>query len=388
MVARVLFLDHTGALGGAELFLLELARCWRGERRVLLLSDGPFRERLERARVPVEVFAAGATVTSVGRDGRGLAQLRAIPGVWKMARAIASRMADFDVLFANSQKALVIGALAAWMCGKSLVWYLHDILTADHFSALNRRVAVSLANRFATRIVANSQASLDAFVASGGRRDRTAVVFNGIDAPAFDEARTAKTKQVRAELGWNGAKIVGVFSRIAPWKGQHVLLEALANIPDVNGLFVGAPLFSGDDRYQSQLADTVKSLGLQNRVHFMGFRDDISELLNAVDFIAHTSVSPEPFGRVIVEGMLAGKPVVATRAGGACEIIRDGATGILVPPGDAAALASTLRSFVNDPVKAARLGEAGRVSAMERFSVETMRSGVEREIADALENNG
>ena len=382
MSARVLFLDHTGSLGGAELFLLELAKNWAGERKVLLFADGPFRERLERVRVPVEVLAADESVNTVARDGRGFAQLRAIPGVWRLARRVAERAAEFDVLFANSQKALVVGVLAAWIAGKTLVWYLHDILTAEHFSGLNRRVAVTLGNRCANRVIANSDASRNAFIACGGRAERTTVVYNGIDAPPDPTPETEATaRELRAMWGWNGAPVVGLFSRLAPWKGQHVLLEALSQMPELCAVFVGAALFGDEARYQRELEALAKAKGLNDRVRFLGFREDIPALLNAVDFVAHTSVSPEPFGRVIVEGMLAGKPVVATRAGGACEIIDDGITGRLVTPGDAGALAGVLREMIEQPGEAARLGRVGQISARQRFSVKAMLLGIEREVA-------
>ena len=165
-----------------------------------------------------------------------------------------------------------------------------------------------------------------------------------------------------------------------------MLLDALERIPGMNALFVGAPLFREETGYQEQLIETAKALGLEDRVRFMGFRENIAELLHAVDFVAHTSVSPEPFGRVIVEGMLAGKPVVASRAGGACEIIEDGVTGCLVPPGDSVALAAALRMLMEQPAEASRLGEAGRISAMQRFPVGAMLRGIERCVADALES--
>jgi glycosyltransferase involved in cell wall biosynthesis len=102
-----------------------------------------------------------------------------------------------------------------------------------------------------------------------------------------------------------------------------------------------------------------------------------------VDIVAHTSVAPEPFGRVIVEGMLAGKPVVATRAGGACEIIEDGITGRLVTPGNADVLAGVFRDLLEDQESAQRLAGAGYAAAVERFSVPAMLRGIEEEIAAA-----
>jgi glycosyltransferase involved in cell wall biosynthesis len=298
---------------------------------------------------------------------------------------VARRAADFDVLFANSQKALVVGALAARMAGKKLIWYLHDILTADHFSALNRKVSATLGNRCADRVIANSEASRQAFIACGGSSKRTTVVYNGIDAASDSETEiAAAARQVRGEFGWNGAKVVGVFSRLAPWKGQQVMLDALAQIPELHAIFVGAPLFGDEMCYQRELEARTETLGLTKRVRFLGFREDIPALLQAVDLVAHTSVAPEPFGRVIVEGMLAGKPVVATRAGGACEIIEDGVTGRLVTPGDPDALAQILRGLIERPEEARRLGRAGQVSAGQRFSVETMLRGIEREVAAVM----
>ena len=117
-------------------------------------------------------------------------------------------------MFANSQKALVIGALAARIAGKKLVWYLHDILTADHFSALNRRVAVTFGNRCAARVIANSEASRNAFIACGGNAGRTTVVYNGIDAPPAPTPEfEAAARKIRTDLGWDGRKVVGLFSR-------------------------------------------------------------------------------------------------------------------------------------------------------------------------------
>lgn len=189
-------------------------------------------------------------------------------------------------------------------------------------------------------------------------------------------------------IDWLDVRLVGIFGRLAPWKGQHVMLDALVLHPQLHAIFVGAPLFGNEVCYQEELESRVKDLGLGQRVKFLGFREDIATLLRAVDFVAHTSIAPEPFGRVIVEGMLAGKPVVASRAGGACEIIEDGVTGRLIPPGDASALADVLCAWSDRSDEARRLGFAGQSSARARFTVEAMVRGVEAETALALGCNG
>jgi glycosyltransferase involved in cell wall biosynthesis len=352
----VLFVDHAAAMGGAEWMLLDLARAYgdphdaptggpqgEGARAVVLLEEGPFRRHLEQAGVPVAVVAAPSAVHGVRRGGGLAASLRAAPGVAATASRLARRARRYDVVYANSQKALVVGAVAARLAWRPLVWHLHDLLTADHFSRARRRLAVGLANRFAARVVCNSEATAAAFAAAGGDRRRTRVVYNGIRASAFDAVTDAETQALRRRLGVDARPLVGVFSRLAPWKGQHVLLDALDRLPGWQALLVGDALFAEDGPYAAALRARAAAPGLAGRVHFLGFRDDVPALVKACDVVAHTSVAPEPFGRVIVEGMLAGRPVVAADAGGAREIVEDGRTGRLVAPGDAGALAAALR---------------------------------------------
>jgi glycosyltransferase involved in cell wall biosynthesis len=175
--------------------------------------------------------------------------------------------------------------------------------------------------------------------------------------------------------------VVGVFSRLAPGKGHHVLLEALTRLPGVHALLAGSAVF-GEHPYAEALRDQCKALGIEDRVHFAGFRRDIPQLMRLSQVVTHPAVEPEPFGRVIVEGMLAGRPVVATRAGGAVEIVEDGTSGVLVPPRDATALAGALRDLLADPARADALAEAGRKVALEFFSLQAMLEGIARQLQE------
>jgi glycosyltransferase involved in cell wall biosynthesis len=241
-----------------------------------------------------------------------------------------------------------------------------------------------LANHAVARVIAVSAASAESMRVSGVRAYKLHVVYNGIDPGRFDAVNHDAVRGLRQELGLVGVPLVGVFGRISPWKGQHVLVEALRNLPRVHALLVGDALF-GEDAYRDELEVLVKEADLSHRVHFLGFRDDVAALMEMTDIVVHTSVAPEPFGRVIVEGMLAGKPVVATAAGGAAEIVRHGSTGLLVKPGDAEALTGALRRLLADPNLAASFGAAGRQVAMEEFSLPAMLTGIEghiNEVAD------
>jgi glycosyltransferase involved in cell wall biosynthesis len=119
-------------------------------------------------------------------------------------------------------------------------------------------------------------------------------------------------------------------------------------------------------------------------VHFLGFRDDVPRLMTFVDLVLHTSVAPEPFGRVIVEAMLAGTPVLATRAGGPVEIVQEPDTGVLVPPGDPEALATAVQDVLSSPNRARAMAQAAQAYARRRFSVEQMQKGVKEAIGEAL----
>jgi len=133
---------------------------------------------------------------------------------------------------------------------------------------------------------------------------------------------------------------------------------------------VGDALF-GEEAYKASLRTQAARLGLTDRVHFLGFRSDVPRLMRTVDIVALTSSVPEAFGRVVVEGMLARRPVIATGVGGVPEIVTDG-TGLLVPPGDAQALASAFTRLLSDPMFADDVARKGRLRATTHFTVEAM----------------
>ena len=401
---KTLYLSHAAALGGAELYLLDYLTYCRLKHqnqgsKTLLFAEGNFAESLRGVGAEVEVLAAPKRLLGVTREAKGYKSLGVASELLGLARKVARAALDYDVIFANSQKAFTVGALAALSARKPLIWCLHDILTAEHFSAANRKLVIALAKLTGALVVANSQATADAFVAAGGQKSKVRVVYNGIDVDAYCRDVTAHdiaTHDVTADLrrdpgvagidlsiglGTGNAPVVGVFSRLSEWKGQHVLLDALTQLPGVHAVLVGDALF-GEDAYAERLREQTRRLGLGDRVHFLGFRRDIPELMQRVDIVAHTSVTAEPFGRVVVEGMLSEKPVIATRAGAIPEIISDGETGLMVEPGDADALAAAISATLAAPERAAALGKAARRAAQGRFSLAALSEGLERCFAE------
>jgi glycosyltransferase involved in cell wall biosynthesis len=378
-VPRVLFVDSAGVLGGAELSLLDLAAGFGERAEVLLLADGPFREALEARGITVSVEGLGA-LRKVRKETR-LPSPAALADAFRLGRRVAAHARRRAVIYANSQKAFVVSAAAGVLARRPVAWHLRDILAPPHFSAANVRAAVTLANLRAARVIANSRATAAAFTAAGGRPALVRVVHNGIDPAPFDAVTDEVAAATRTALGVPpDAFVVALFGRFHPWKGQQVLVQSLPWLPQVHALFVGAPLF-GEEAFDSALRAQAAKLGVADRAHFLGFRTDVPALMRAADVVVHTSVYPEPFGRVILEGMLAGRPVIATRAGGVEEIVTDGVTGILVPPDDAPSLARAVVALRADPERAAAIAARGAAHARERFSVASMLRGVEDALA-------
>lgn len=379
---RTLFVTHSGVLGGAERSLLDLAGDWTSDRELLVLAEGPFAETARARGIPVQVEPLGA-LGSVKRES-GVPGLGALADVARLSGRVSSEAKRFDVIHANSQKAFVVAAAAGLLARRPVVWHLRDILTTAHFSANNIKAAVFLANARAAAVICNSAATASAFVDAGGKPELVHVVFNGLDAARFDAVSDAAAAALRAELGAGEAQVLAVCARLAPWKGQHVVLAALQALPHAHAWIVGAALF-GEDAYAYGLRGHAEALGVADRVRFLGEREDVPTLLRASDVVVHAAVEAEPFGRVVVEGMLARRPVIATNAGGVREVLEDGRTGLLVTPGDPAALAAAVHRVrdMPPPERDAMVARA-RADAEVRFTVPAMVDGVARVLATVV----
>lgn len=366
--SRLMFVNHVSTMSGAEFVLAQVTRAFP-QASAFLFENGPLASTLEAQGLRTIVSKHGAGLTGIKRDQ---SLLRALPAatrlmtlVWEIARAARAH----DVLYANSQKAFLLTALAVNAVRRPLVWHLHDILDGAHFGGMQRKIQIGLANRVATRVVVPSTACGDAFVNAGGRADLVSVIPNGVTAP--EQA----AKPSRASLGLPDGPLIGVFSRLAKWKGQHIVLEALKDTPGVKAVFAGSALF-GEDAYEQELHVLVRKLGLEDRVTFLGQRSDVMQLMAAVDCMVHPSIYAEPFGLTLVEAMMAGTPVIATDAGAAREILDDGRAGRLTPPDDAPALADALKEFFAAPGSfASRTAYAGE-RARQRYSAARMQQDI------------
>lgn len=379
---RVLFLDQSGELGGAELSLLDIARHFRAQATVALLADGPFAARLRDAGIACDVLAGTAALLSVRRQDGPAQWLHAVGAVGRSIAALARLARTHDLIYANTQKSFVLGALAALVARRPLIWHLRDILSAAHFGSANLRLTIALARMTRARVIANSQATTAAFVAAGGAVQNVVTIPNGIDPAPWRILDAEARQRLRETLGLADGPVLGTFGRLAEWKGQHILLEAVACLPGTQAIVVGDALF-GEVEYRDLLIARTRELDVERRVHFLGFRNDVGALMQACDVVVHASIAPEPFGRVIVEAMLAGLPVIASDAGGAREIVENGRSGILVPPGDPETLAAAVRDLLGDQARAQRLALAGKERALAEFGLDRALERIEATVTEA-----
>lgn len=375
--AKVLFVNHASRLSGAELVLLDVATSFRGG-SAFLFEDGPLRSALAAAGITPILPAAGTAFTDIKRDRSLWRALPHLSGLAGTSMRLASAARGFDVIYANSQKAFALAGPAAALSRRPLIWHLHDILSSQHFGAGQIKLTVRLANAFATRVIVPSQACADAFTAAGGKARLLRIVPNGLDD------RHADVRPIGPEalgLAPDTKMIVGVFSRLAPWKGQAVALRALQAVPEAGCIVAGGALF-GEDDYARSLVDLAAELGVTDRVRFLGHREDVPALMRSVDAVVHPSIDPEPFGRTLVEAMLARRPVIAAEAGAVPEILDDGRVGLMFPPGDHVALAARLRQVQAGAADA--LLDPAETRARTFYSAGRMRVGIEAVVAEAV----
>jgi glycosyltransferase involved in cell wall biosynthesis len=361
---KILFLDQSGQLGGAELALQDLVAPYGQDALVGLFQAGPFYEQLQRRQIPAQVLLHN---TLEMRKNGGLWQgLKNFDRLLPLICSVAQLSRAYDLIYANTPKSLIVGAIAAQISRRPFVYHLHDIISPAHFSKINRQLIIQIVNQCANLVIANSQASKQAFIQAGGKAQLVEVIYNGFE-PENYQIPNEIVQQTRQTLGLSTPFIVGHFSRLSPWKGQHILLEALARCaPEIGAILVGDALF-GETEYAAHLHRRVVELGLESRVKFLGFRSDIPALMSACDLVAHTSTAPEPFGRVIVEAMLCQTPVVATAAGGAIELIQHNLTGWLTEPGDATELADIVGSAYHAPDLITTITQQAYQNAMQQF---------------------
>lgn len=369
---RILYLDHTARLSGGELALSRLLVALDKERIepvVVLAEEGPLAATLRSEGIETHVFPLAEQIRFARKDKLGwlgwLNRASQVLPLLQYAHELArfAQENQIELIYTNSLKADFYGALAGRLANLPVIWHVRDRIEESYLPKAAVRLVRLLARRLPTCVVANSQSTLETLQLP---KEKTVEVISSGLTPAYIQ----RCLESRTE---NTIPQVGIIGRIADWKGQDIFIQAAAQLlkSGIKAQFriVGAPLF-GEDEHLVRLKKLVSDLGIDESVTFLGFQDDIPAQLRKLDVLVHASVTPEPFGQVIVEGMVAGVPVIATNAGGAREIVTHEKTGLLVPMGDVDALAQSLTTLLENPQYAQQLAAAGREHVLQNYTIE------------------
>jgi glycosyltransferase involved in cell wall biosynthesis len=352
----VLYLHEHAEISGGETSLLVL---WehldRRRYRPALLgpAEGPLVERARRLDVPA--YSAEFPRFRGALTPRG----------WRCLAAVVRRVHDLApaILHGNTPHTNFAAAWAGRRLGRRVVWHERTLLEPGEWD-VDRWL-----RRLPNRIVCNSAAVARRF---GGPGRRVVVVLNGVPLQRF--APDAGGAALRRALGIGPEEVaLGIVGNFSPWKNHELFLRAAALLADgtprARFLIVGGEVFPENRGREAALRDGAARLNLAGRVGFLGVREDMPAVMDALDVLV-SAAEVEACSRAILEAMACGTPVVAADAGGNPELVAPGETGLLFPHGDAHALAAALRTLTEDDTLRKTMGAAARARAEAQFGIE------------------
>lgn len=360
------------------------------DRYRMVLVHGLARESRMTAAEEAAVAQASREAVRRGVDFIPLASLVRPIRPLKDAQALASLLRIIgaerpDIVHTHTSKAGILGRLAARMAGvRAVVHTPHGHVFYGHFGPAASRAFLALERlfgRMTDRLVALTEGERRDYLALGvGRDDSTWVIPSGVDLQALaaegaDPVAGKRLLGVAAET-----PVVGFAGWLLPIKGPLHLLNAMAAVWEHHPKAV--LVLAGKGAQEAELRARAEALGAGGRVRFLGWRDDLAALMGGFDLFVLPSLN-EGMGRVLVEAMAAGVPVVASRTGGIPDLVRHAETGLLVEPGDEAGLAAAVSRLLSNRDEAARFAAAGRRHCR-RFGLDSMLSRLDALYADLL----
>jgi glycosyltransferase involved in cell wall biosynthesis len=373
---KVCFISHSSSRGGAELSLLELidALLQRGVQCTCILPDRGALNDLFASRGVETIIVPFKQWVHTGetffRRARRMLPLRHIPATFRLVSAI--RRSGCDVVYTNTI-AVGVGAVAATIAGKPHIWHIREFGYDDHKLSYDLGLCASrkLIGRLSSVCIANSRAVAEEYRPYLADTE-LAVIYNSVEMPTVGD-------ETPADVPWrhNGAIRCMLLGKFLPGKGQEDAVKAMVMLHGMNVpaelLLLGGRL---DTEYCHYIERIVKQYNLTDRVHMLGHSDSPMPLMNSADVLLMCS-RREAFGRVTVEGMKLGKPVIGTRSGGTPEIVQEGETGYLYTPGDTQELATKVGHLYANPSLREAMGVQGRRWACMRFNQEEYGEEVE-----------
>jgi glycosyltransferase involved in cell wall biosynthesis len=387
---RVVYLNPSGQLGGAEVALLDLVASLRDaepdwDLHLIAGGQGLLIERARELGVSARAVSFPPALARLGDSGlnptaekrtsrTGLLKklFEAGTPALKYIQALKTELSQIkpDLIHTNGFKMHVLGARACPKKSTPLVWHVRDYVSSRPVMARLLRLHTAKC----AAAITNSQSVAGDLRAVCGVDLRVNPVLDAIDLVRFSPEGSKLDLDSLAGMpeADAGTVRVGLLATMARWKGHRTFLQALALLPKetkVRAYVIGGALYQTDDSQHSleELKDEAARLGVAHRVGFTGYVEDAASAMRSLDIVVHASTQPEPFGLVIAEAMACGRALIASEAGGAAEIIDPEVDAIAHKPGDAQALSECINRLANDAELRERLGRNGRRTAEQRF---------------------
>ncbi|MEW5944634.1 MAG: glycosyltransferase [bacterium] len=327
--------------------------------------------------VKVVVPPGGTNADRLEADGAEVIRLRVRSSKFDLwaARALSRiiRAEGAEIVHAHLTSSALLGSLAAGWAGTPCVASVLKITRKRHYMRCDR-------------LLPCSDAVMESLLEQGVPAAMMRRVYTGIDFERFF-AGFDPGENIRGQFGWGeGHRVAACIARLVPMKGHRHLVEAAALAaaahPEVRFLLVG------DGELRGALEAQAKRLGVGGIVHFAGTRTDLARILNSSDLSVLASVGKEGLPVAMVESALMKKPLVMTDVAGIREVVRDGGTGLLAPPGDARAFAAALIRMLEDPGAAERMALAAHEFVRREFNVDNTAAQMDEEYARAMGGGG
>lgn len=380
---RILYINHTGLVSGAEKVLIDILRGLDRERYqpfVICPMDGGLVDEVLHLNVewrPISAINARFAWRPDRVLGAVASLFKAIAGIREQILLLAP-----DLIHANSVRAGIVASIAALGTGKQVIWHVHDTLPRHPVSTAIR-IFLLAARR--TRGIAVSNATAERVRGRLPMGKKVHTIHNGVDLKRFPVKQPGRSA-FREGLGLSDKDfLVCAIGQICARKGLLELVGALRRIsaqaPEMHLAIVGKVVFRHEEAYLDALLAASRELAIEDRVHFTGELHDVSAALQAADLLVLNS-RDEPFGLVLIEAMASGTPVLATRVGGIPEIVTDAENGWLIESGDTGALAAKLLELSQDRQLLSQVAQTARRITCPKFSSERFQSDLAKFYAE------
>jgi glycosyltransferase involved in cell wall biosynthesis len=320
------------------------------------------------------------SIPSLVRRINPISDLRALYALWRLILREKP-----DLVHTHTSKAGMLGRLAAKLAGVAIIVHKpHGHVFYGHFGRITSRLFLAVErclSHLTDRLIALTDGEMNDYITlSVCPPEKMVKIHSGVDISKFRKSSENMVEKKR-EMGLSQhGVLIGFVGWLLPIKGPMQLLKAMEDVwQDHENT---ALVFIGKGDLDVDLRTEALKIIANGRVNFLGWRNDIDEIMPLFDIFVMPSLN-EGMGRVLVEAMAAGKPIVASKVGGIPDLVQHNHNGLLVPPGDEKALAAGIRQLINDPAKAKKMGQRGQ-ELCNQFSVESMVEKIDRLYSELL----